>query len=146
MIYPAPVVQNVDSAIQWINLYPVDIAIGFPNTYPLDSDIRWIVLSSFWTTGAWWIALSIYWTTGASKNIMTPCDLWQSSIFFPAREAQRLLNKYTMSFQENLLLNSSWMLCCTLLWPFQYRCCRSTLFFGYFSFNLVYFFKPSLFL
>ena len=28
----APVVQKVDSAIQRINLYPVDSAIGFPNT------------------------------------------------------------------------------------------------------------------
>ena len=35
----APVVQKVDSAIQWINLCPVDSAIGFPNTYPLDSDL-----------------------------------------------------------------------------------------------------------
>ena len=26
-------------AIQRINLYPVDSAIGFPNTYPLDSDL-----------------------------------------------------------------------------------------------------------
>ena len=34
----APVVQNVDSAIHWINLYLVDNAIGFPITYPLDSD------------------------------------------------------------------------------------------------------------
>ena len=33
----APVVQNVDSAIHWIVIYPV--AIGFPNTYPLDSDL-----------------------------------------------------------------------------------------------------------
>jgi len=34
----APVVQRVDSTIQWINLCPVDGAIiGFPNTYPLDS-------------------------------------------------------------------------------------------------------------
>ena len=31
----APVVKKLDSAIQWINLYPVDNAIGFPNTYPL---------------------------------------------------------------------------------------------------------------
>jgi len=30
----APVVEKVDSAIRWINLYPVDQAIiGFPNTY-----------------------------------------------------------------------------------------------------------------
>ena len=32
----APVVQKVDKAIHWINLYPLDSAIGFPNTYPLD--------------------------------------------------------------------------------------------------------------
>ena len=35
----APVVKKADSANQWINLYPVDSAIGFPNTYPLDSDL-----------------------------------------------------------------------------------------------------------
>ena len=35
----APVVQKVDSAIQRINLYPEDSAIGFPNTYPLDRDL-----------------------------------------------------------------------------------------------------------
>jgi len=35
----APVVQKVDSAIHWINLYPADNAIGFPITYPLDSDL-----------------------------------------------------------------------------------------------------------
>ena len=35
----APVVQKVDNAIQRINLYPVDSAIGLPNTYLLDSDI-----------------------------------------------------------------------------------------------------------
>ena len=34
-----PVLQNVDSAIQWINHYPVDIAIGLRNTYTLDSDL-----------------------------------------------------------------------------------------------------------
>ena len=34
-----PVVQKVDSAIQRINLYPVDNGIGFPNIYPLDSDL-----------------------------------------------------------------------------------------------------------
>ena len=27
------------SAIQWIDLYPVDSATGFPNTYPLDRDL-----------------------------------------------------------------------------------------------------------
>ena len=35
----APVVQTLDSAIQWINIYSLDSAIGFPNTYPLDSDL-----------------------------------------------------------------------------------------------------------
>ena len=35
----APVGQKVDSAIQRINLYPMDSAIGFPNTYPLDRDL-----------------------------------------------------------------------------------------------------------
>ena len=37
----APVVKRVDSAILWINLYPVDNAIGFPH-----------IMFSFWTTGA----------------------------------------------------------------------------------------------
>ena len=41
--YLAPVVQKVyiyvDIAIQRINLYPMDSAIGFPYTYPLDSDL-----------------------------------------------------------------------------------------------------------
>ena len=34
----APVVQKMDSAIDRINLYPVDSAIGFLNTYSLDRD------------------------------------------------------------------------------------------------------------
>ena len=29
----------MDNAIQQINLYPVDNAIGFTQTYPLDSDL-----------------------------------------------------------------------------------------------------------
>ena len=29
----------MDSAIQWINLDPVDNAIGLPNIYPLDGDL-----------------------------------------------------------------------------------------------------------
>ena len=35
------VIYPVDSAIHWINLYPVDsaIIIGFPNIYPLDDDL-----------------------------------------------------------------------------------------------------------
>ena len=36
--FQAPVVQKVDNAVQWITLYPVDSAIGFPNT------IHWIVI------------------------------------------------------------------------------------------------------
>ena len=35
----APVVQRVDSAIQWINYYPLDNAINFDSAYPLDSDL-----------------------------------------------------------------------------------------------------------
>ena len=35
----APVVQTLDSAIHWINLYPADSVIDFCNTYPLDSDL-----------------------------------------------------------------------------------------------------------
>ena len=37
----APVVQklHISIAIHWLNLYPLDSAIGFPNTYPLDSDL-----------------------------------------------------------------------------------------------------------
>ena len=35
----AQVVQKVDNALRWINLYPVHTTIGFPNTYPLDSRI-----------------------------------------------------------------------------------------------------------
>ena len=34
-----PVVQKVDSAIHWINHYPVDNAISCRNTYPMDSNI-----------------------------------------------------------------------------------------------------------
>ena len=33
------VVQKVDSAMHWINRYPLDCTIGFPNTYPIDSDL-----------------------------------------------------------------------------------------------------------
>ena len=38
-LLPFAVVQKVDSAIRWINLYPVDNAIAFPNTCPLDGDL-----------------------------------------------------------------------------------------------------------
>ena len=39
VIYLAPVVQTLDSAIQRINHYPGDNAIVSCNTYPLDSDL-----------------------------------------------------------------------------------------------------------
>ena len=39
VIHLAPFIQKVDSAIHWINLYPLKSAIGFPNTYLLDSDL-----------------------------------------------------------------------------------------------------------
>ena len=39
MLYLGLVVQKVDSAFQWINLYPLDIIIDFPNTYPLHNDL-----------------------------------------------------------------------------------------------------------
>jgi len=35
----APVVRKADSAVQYINNYPLDSAIGFPKTYPMDSAI-----------------------------------------------------------------------------------------------------------
>ena len=38
-IHLAPVFQKVDSTIQLMHLYPVDIAIAFPNAYPVDSDL-----------------------------------------------------------------------------------------------------------
>ena len=34
-----PVVRRVDSAIHWINHYPLDNTIGFASAYPLDSDL-----------------------------------------------------------------------------------------------------------
>ena len=37
--YLAPVVQTLDSAIQWVNHYPADNAIVSRNTYPLDSNL-----------------------------------------------------------------------------------------------------------
>lgn len=40
VIDQAPVVQKVNSAIQRINLHPVDSPIGLPNGYALDSDLH----------------------------------------------------------------------------------------------------------
>jgi len=39
IFYLAPVVQKVDNAIHWINLYPANNAIVSRNTYPLDSHL-----------------------------------------------------------------------------------------------------------
>ena len=47
----APVVQKLDEDIHWMNLFPLDNAIGFCNTYLLDSDF--LVESSIWTNQAW---------------------------------------------------------------------------------------------
>ena len=35
----APVVETLDSAIHWINHYPLDKSIGFASVYPPDSDL-----------------------------------------------------------------------------------------------------------
>ena len=35
----AQVVQTLDSAIHWINRYPLDNSIGFASVYPPDSDL-----------------------------------------------------------------------------------------------------------
>ena len=34
-----PVVRRVDSAIHWINHYPLDNSVGFTSVYPLDCDL-----------------------------------------------------------------------------------------------------------
>ena len=39
MAHLAPVVQTLDSAIHWVNHYPLDNSIGFAMVYPLDSDL-----------------------------------------------------------------------------------------------------------
>ena len=36
---PVLVIQKVDNPIHWINLHPVDSAVGIHNTYPLDNDL-----------------------------------------------------------------------------------------------------------
>ena len=59
VIYQAPVVQELDNVIHWINLCPVDNGIGFCIF------IYWMMLSNVWTTGARWIVLSNIWTTKA---------------------------------------------------------------------------------
>ena len=37
--HQAPVVQTLDSAVHWINRYPLDNSIGFARVYPRDSDL-----------------------------------------------------------------------------------------------------------
>ena len=39
LVFLAPVVQTLDSAIHRINHYPADSVIDFRNIYPLDSDL-----------------------------------------------------------------------------------------------------------
>ena len=39
LIFLAPIVQKVNTAIDWINHYPLDNSIGFASVYPLDSDL-----------------------------------------------------------------------------------------------------------
>ena len=34
-----PVVQRVDSTVQWINYYPLDNPIDFDSTYFMDTDV-----------------------------------------------------------------------------------------------------------
>ena len=52
---PGPSCLKVDSAIQCINLYPVDSTIGFPNSYPVDTAVQclnnWGQISQM--TGSW---------------------------------------------------------------------------------------------
>ena len=36
---PDSVVTKVDNSIQWINLYPLDNAVGFPITNPVERDL-----------------------------------------------------------------------------------------------------------
>ena len=38
-IHLAPIVQNVNNAIHWVNLHTMHGAIGFPSTHPLDSHL-----------------------------------------------------------------------------------------------------------
>ena len=46
----APVVQEVDTTIHWVNVYPLNSAAGFPNTCPLDSDLSCGYLYIGWIT------------------------------------------------------------------------------------------------
>ena len=39
LIHLAPVVRKEDSAIHWINYYPLDSAISCRNAYPLNSNL-----------------------------------------------------------------------------------------------------------
>ena len=41
----APVVQRLESAIHWINRYPLDNSVGFGSTYPLDSMLHVLQVS-----------------------------------------------------------------------------------------------------
>ena len=60
----APVVQKVDSAIHWINHYPVDNAKDCVNTYPVDSAIHLLnnqgLASKIHTCFQTWVAHATY--------------------------------------------------------------------------------------
>jgi len=62
----APVVPNMDSSIQWINLYPLDNTISFPKTCLLDSDLSGGQRPSFEQPGLMFIvvtlSLRLHWT------------------------------------------------------------------------------------
>ena len=61
--------QMVDSAIDWINHYPVDNAFGLCITYPLDSDLSNEVLSIFLNN---WGQVFICLTSAQLDKLLSP--------------------------------------------------------------------------
>ena len=98
----------MDSIILWINLYPLNSTIGFPNIYPLDSHlIRWIPLSSFWTTGAWWMSageslLRIY----CCKNLLNLKAI-SFKVFFFQNSAEMRNKRLSCQITRGHILNSN---------------------------------------
>ena len=58
VFFQALVFQNMDNAIEWVNLYPLDSA-----------SISWILL--------WWITLSRVWKTGARQLYIMVFTYWK---------------------------------------------------------------------
>ena len=58
------VVQMVDNAIQWINLYRVDSAIGFHNTYPIQRLNNRGLYNSF---------IKLQWKTSTKVKMLQHC-------------------------------------------------------------------------